>query len=203
MTDLVTTCTPGEPDCPTGTCPKSDPNYPICSPPITTTNCPNDECKCSSSGSSRLCNLNFRVVDSTNLFPDPTKASGKKDEKDVAFNWTSKAQDMDTSTTYGQFLQSRGYMINPTEYRHSIEDTAGENSEYYYGGIPMYHIKLTRENIRDLKNYVKSHGYNSYEGSYSQRDSKIPFRYYNVSDNVKGYIEYFENSNAHLGYNNK
>lgn len=202
LTDLVTVCTPGV-DCPNPpTCQPTDPNYPICSPPITT-KCSNGECdECSSAGSGRMCNVNFRVVDSTNLFPDPTKASGKKDEKDVAFNWTSKAQDMDTSTTYGQALQSRGYMINPTEYRHSIEDTAGNNSEYYYGGIPMYHIKLTRENIRDLKGYVKDHGYNTYGGTYTKVEN-TEMRYYNISNDVKGYIDYFDNSNAHLGYNNK
>lgn len=202
MSDLVTVCTP-DVDCPNPpTCQPTDPNYPICSPPITT-KCSNGECdECSSAGSGRICNVNFRVVDSTNLFPDPTKASGKKDEKDVAFNWTSKAQDMDTSTTYGQALQSRGYMINPTEYRHSIEDTAGNNSEYYYGGIPMYHIKLTRENISDLKGYVKDHGYNTYGGTYTKVEN-TEMRYYNISSDVKGYIDYFDNSNAHLGYNNK
>ena len=203
LTDLVTICTPGEPDCPSSpSCPPTDPNYPICSPPITTT-CSGDKCdECSSAGSGRLCNVNFRVVDSTNLFPDPTKTDGKKEEKDIAFNWTGKAQDKDVSTTYGQVLQEHGYMINPTEYRKEIESTAGNNSEYYYQGTPMYHIKLTRENIKDLKNYVKTNGYNSYNGTYTKVEN-TDMRYYNISGDVKGYIDYFENSNAHLGYNNK
>ncbi len=178
------------------------PSNPPSAPP---TNPPNNpppgggDDECNSENSTRYCNVRFRVVDSNTLFPDK---NGKpiSDESNLPFNWTNRAKDL--AAQNNSTLQSRGYALNPGEYKQTLEQ---RNPNSVFNGpasSAAYHIKINKNNINEIKNYTRNYGYNSYQGSYTKVDGVDGFYYYqsNLLDNST-YVESISR-NTRLGYNN-
>lgn len=205
--DQTPDCPEDDPDYPTckhdlDECPKTDPCYQYpgckCPEPITEKN------ECDSKLSTKFCNVRFRVVDTENLFPDSN--GNAKPSRDLPFNWSSKAQDKNPkyagNNDGAELLKDHGYGIDPYEYKTQVET----NNESIYNENPMYRIIISKEGIKELKEYVKTHGYNSYLGVYTPITSGSEIvRYYTMPRELKNII--YENSNSiesdRLGYNSK
>ncbi len=196
----------GDDECKTiPSCPVTDPNYPTCTPGTTDTCKSEYDCP----KSTRFTNAEFRVVDSENLFPNSSGGhkSGRKElNEEIPYNWTSAAQDTNPKDG-GDILMSRGYGVNPEEYRKEIEanPTKWDDASDYEA---MYHIKLSKQNINDLKQYVKNNGYDTYPG-YGESNQK-PYTisgtnvsYYRMPDSFTSeYMSYFRR-NTELGVNGR
>lgn len=128
--------------------------------------------KCSDENSTALCNYIFRTIDQANMFPDK---DGGKGTRKRGFNWTKEATDNTIPTT-------STYHINPEEYFKQLESSAG--SEYPRSDAEFdnadYRIKLTTDNIRAIKNYVKKNqnAFTTFDGTYAKVTPEVEGLYY-------------------------
>lgn len=123
------------------------------------TNCVGENCNPSCKGGecdTTLNNVKVRAIDQQNIFAGRTGDS-------VGFNWTSAAQDKVALNSSN--ASAKTYGIDPGVYAKELEDAAKENSNAAYSGDADYSLHLTKENIKALRNYVKSNGYTSYKGN--------------------------------------
>ena len=171
----------------------------VCLPP------PGGEDPCDSENSTELCNLQFRPVTSSNLFP----SSEGNGSREAGFNWTSKATDKTISTSVNQLT---GYGIDPGVYAKEIQENAQANDEVNFSGIADYYIHLTRDNIKALRKYASDNGYTSFNltknsektpaGTYTQVNGIEELYYYSSSLlNDNKYINKLER-NVQRGVNN-
>lgn len=164
-------------------CPPSDPDYPCIKD-----DCIGEECY------TTITNIKTRPVDQADLFAGRTG-------NQIGFNWTSAAQDkVAAGTSYG---------INPGEYAEQLQAEAANNSEVVYSGTTDYSLHLTKENIKNLRNYVREHkeenGYTSYLGSIGNPSKEgLEGLYYYKSKILENdyYISNFKRKDNILGINN-
>lgn len=123
------------------------------------TNCVGENCNPSCKDGecdTTLNNVKIRAVDQQNMFAGRTGDS-------VGFNWTSAAQDKVALNASN--ASAKTYGIDPGAYAKELENAAKGNSNAAYSGDADYSLHLTKENIKALRNYVKSNGYTSYQGN--------------------------------------
>ena len=185
------------------TCDKGHPDYPNC----------NKKCKnlCECNSSTRFCNTKFRVIDSSNMFPDKngeplidssdSTANKKTAKATLPFNWTSKAQDNDTKdeTEYKE-LKAKGYTINPEKYREAIQNQGSDKSFSNDSSNIMYRVHITKDGINQIKNYTKENGFTSYKGTFKPLTSNGKTNYYYMAREVENMVD-INRVNAHYGEN--
>ena len=163
------------------------------------TKCVGPTCKPSCSGgecSTTIKNIKMRAVDQQDLF------AGRSNDK-VGFNWTSAAQDQVALTASNS--NAKSYGVDPGKYAEILQKQAKNNSEIAYSGTADYSLHLTRDNITELRKYVKENGYTSYQG-----DGGNPYRevegieLYFYTSGILDKAKYTTNfkKNTKLGVNN-
>lgn len=122
-------CDPNDPEC----CDPSDPDYSNCSRkkcPPTDPNCDKKKVV------SPINDYEFRPIALDNMFP-----SDKSKARDIGFNWTCAATN----------LENPDYLIQPVSVMNRIQ--ALGDSIYKDNRYLDYHIKLTPETMRKVRNY--------------------------------------------------
>lgn len=150
--------------------------------------------ECNNENSTALCNTQFRPVNQQNLFPSADGTGSRA----VGFNWTSAATDK-SPTVVGT-----SYGIDPGEYAKKLQQEAATNENVAYSGTADYSVHLTKDNIKNLRSYVKENGYTSYQGNNKNTPvEKVDGLYYYTSNilNNNSYISQFSRT-ATLGKNN-
>ncbi len=185
-----TECTPEDPDypnCDDPSCPTTDPDYPNCDDPSCPTTDPDyPNCDGGNGGDpNTIDEYDFRSITLDNLFPNsvtPTSANDKNNQasnlineveslrqngvtkvaentREVGFNWTCAATN----------LENPDYIIQPVTTMNNIQelgDSIYEGTEYL-----DYHIILTPETMRKVKNYNKK--YDSYSQPTGTSSSEV------------------------------
>ena len=133
-------------------------------------NFPEDEDQCSGENSTAICNYKFRVIDQANMFPDE---EGLKGNRERGFNWTTKAIDHTIPT-------DSSYFIDPEKYYQQLEASAEtafprNDGEFSHSD---YRVKLSRENIQNIKSYVRKNNFNTFDGSYHKVTPEVEGLYY-------------------------
>lgn len=133
-------------------------------------NFPEDEDQCSGENSTAICNYKFRVIDQANMFPDE---QGLKGNRERGFNWTTKAIDHTLPT-------DSSYFIDPEKYYQQLEasaDSAFPRSDSEFSNAD-YRIKLTLDNIKNIRSYVKKNNFNAFTGTYHKVTPEVEGLYY-------------------------
>lgn len=133
-------------------------------------NLPKDEDQCSGENSTAICNYKFRVIDQANMFPDE---QGLKGNRERGFNWTTKAIDHTIPT-------DSSYFIDPEKYYQQLEasaDTAFPRNDGEFSNSD-YRVKLSRDNIKNIKSYVRRNNFNTFDGTYHKVTPEIEGLYY-------------------------
>lgn len=133
-------------------------------------NFPEEEDQCSGENSTAICNYKFRVIDQANMFPDE---QGLKGNRERGFNWTTKAIDHTIPT-------DSSYFIDPEKYYQQLEASAEtafprNDGEFSHSD---YRVKLSRENIKNIKSYVRKNNFNTFDGSYHKVTPEVEGLYY-------------------------
>lgn len=129
-----------------------------------------DEDPCSGENSTAICNYKFRVIDQQNMFPDE---QGLKGNRERGFNWTTKAID-------NTIPADSSYFINPEQYWQQLEAsaaTAFPRTDAEFSNAD-YRVKLSIENIRNIKSYVKKNNFNAFTGTYHKVTPEVEGLYY-------------------------
>ena len=163
-------------------------------------NCVNGNCdetdkknECGSENSTELCNTKFRVVTSENLFPD--EDGNPKEESQIPFNWTKAAQDNSPEV---QAATASNYGIDPSVYKEQVEASAAfANTD---PSSAAYRVKINKENIKNIKQYVSNYGYTSYRGTYRKVDGIDLYYYISPLANDTSLSETWDR-NTELGVN--
>ena len=157
-----------------------------------------DDGGCDTENSTELCNIKFRPITTSDLFP------GKNGEaREAGFNWSSKATD---KTITSDVNQSTGYGIDPGKYAEQLKQ---KTEEQEFEGTVDYYIHLTKEKIKELRSYAKKHDYTTFgedknsgtpAGTYKKVEGVEGLYYYNskILDGFGSNIE----RNVKLGVNN-
>ncbi|MDO5002973.1 MAG: hypothetical protein Q4E39_01920 [bacterium] len=155
----------------------------------------NTECK-GAECNTTIDNVRLRPVDQANLF------AGRSGDQ-VGFNWTSAAQDTVASKVKDN-SKAKSYGIDPGKYAENLQKESKNNSEAAYSGDIEYSFHLTKENIKELRNYAKKNGYTSYNGTNKNEVKEIGLYYYEskILDNSDKYVSSL-NRNTTLGCNGK
>ena len=155
--------------------------------------------ECSNENSTELCNVEFRPTNQQNMFPTKDGVGSRYDTQDVGFNWTSAAKDVSSEN-----VKNSSYGLDPAVYADELQKAAASNPNISYSGPTDYHIHLTKENIKALRDYVKENGYTSYQGNNknSSPEGVEGLYYYTTNLDVPKYIKTFDRKNNILGYNN-
>ena len=163
------------------------------------TKCVGPTCKPSCSGgecSTTIKNIKIRAVDQQDLF------AGRSNDK-VGFNWTSAAQDQVALTASNS--NAKSYGVDPGEYAKKLQQEAKGNSEIAYSGTADYSLHLTKDNIKELRKYVKANGYTSYQGNGGNPYKEVEgIELYYYTSGILNKSEYTTNfkRNTNLGVNN-
>ena len=148
--------------------------------------CEGAECK------TTIDNVKVRPIDQADMFAGRTGYQ-------IGFNWTSAAQDK-SPTVVG-----RSYGIDPGAYADELQKAAKSNPNVAYTGPTDYSLHLTKDNIDNLRGYVKDNdGYTSYKGKNNNPSiEKIDGLYYYTSNILEdnNYVSQFKR-NTTLGKNN-
>ena len=165
----------------------------------TVTTCTGKDCNPSCEGAecnTTIDNVRLRPVDQANLF------AGRSGDQ-VGFNWTSAAQDTVASKVKDN-SKAKSYGIDPGKYAENLQKESKNNSEAAYSGDIEYSFHLTKENIKELRNYAKKNGYTSYNGTNKNEVKEIGLYYYEskILDNSDKYVSSL-NRNTTLGCNGK
>lgn len=133
-------------------------------------NFPEEEDQCSGENSTAICNYKFRVIDQQNMFPDE---EGQKGNRERGFNWTTKAID-------NTIPKDSTYFIDPEKYWQQLEasaNTAFPSSDAEFSNAD-YRIKLTLDNIKNIRAYVKKNNFNTFDGTYHKVTPEVEGLYY-------------------------
>ena len=182
-----TSCPPDDPNYPTcddPSCPPSDPNYPTCEDACPPSDPDYPDCK-NNGDTAPIDDYNYRTVTLDNLFPNsvtPTSSSDVKSNasflinevesirgndavkvadniRPVGFNWTCDATN----------LENPDYIIQPVSLINQIQtlgDSIYEGDEYL-----DYHIRLTPEAMREIRDYNDK--YDSYSEPTSDNGNEV------------------------------
>ena len=164
------------------------------------TKCVGPTCKPSCSGgecSTTIKNIKMRAVDQQDLF------AGRSNDK-VGFNWTSAAQDQ--VALKADTKEAQSYGKNPGTYAKELQNEAKGNSSSVYSGTADYSLHLTKDNIKELRKYVKANGYTSYQGNGGNPYKEVKgIELYYYTSGILNKSEYTTNfkRNTILGVNNE
>lgn len=129
-----------------------------------------EEDQCSGENSTAICNYKFRVIDQANMFPDE---QGLKGNRERGFNWTTKAID-------NTIPKDSTYFIDPEKYWQQLEasaETAFPRTDAEFSNAD-YRIKLTLDNIKNIRAYVKKNNFNTFTGTYHKVTPEVEGLYY-------------------------
>lgn len=140
---------------PEESCPPTDPNFPDCEgTPTPDDPVPDPDGPGGDPGDSPVNEYEFRSVALDNVFPSSTD-----EEREIGFNWTCAATN----------LENTDYLIQPVTVMNNIQalgDSIYDGEEYL-----DYHVRLTPETMRKVRNY--NDDYDSYTEPTSDNSNEV------------------------------